>query len=307
MNRNRIGRRIAYSLYSLCFGISLLLFGYFVAISDPQALQKSYAIRFADPPSSSSGDPSGEAAVDVPSLIRSIPYNDGGTFYEVRSQDRIEMALRAGLGNCSNRVFGLAAYLSSIGKPYEIIHIMPLGSFLRGSGHTVIQLRYSFQGDDREKIVDVDAGGILVSDSRMVDFSLLSEMVAREGNVVSSIQLSNHRGFRPELYTDMLRGSVLGRVTSDEVGAYFRFVDFAYVRLGSPELERLVYNGLALVFGYYPWIYVGPLAKARVFAASGFRTNYILGRVFVLASRVLLALSVVFPSAWLLKRSRSAG
>ncbi len=43
---------------------------------------------------------------------------------------------------------------------------------------------------------------------------------------------------------------------ADEIARYFRFLETIYVPLGSERLEKHFYDGLALMLGFYPSIYV---------------------------------------------------
>ena len=54
---------------------------------------------------------------------------------------------------------------------------------------------------------------------------------------------------------------MLAYIPASEVARYFRFLETVYLPLGSERLEKHLYDGLALMLGFYPTIYVPEYAR----------------------------------------------
>ena len=59
-----------------------------------------------------------------------------------------------------------------------------------------------------------------------------------------------------DTYKAFLDNSVVGVVAEKEVGEYFRFIEVLHFPLGHKKLEKIFFDGMAIIFGYYPTTYV---------------------------------------------------
>ncbi len=232
--------------------VTFLLLAYFASISFV-AFQKTIAIVPYDLdnlvlPKRQVG------ALDVSELIQAIPYsNNASMIYDVNPQDRYYRSIRLGYGNCSNLAFGMAYYLAQKGQAYQVVHFMPYEGFLKGVGHTVVNMPYILDGAPRVGIVDILEGGLPKIGEQYVDLSSLRKK-ALQG--LKIFPLSARKDNVSPYYEDFLNNSVVGVVKSDEIESYFKFVKSIYFPFGSKKLERILFNGLAIVVGVYPRIYV---------------------------------------------------
>jgi len=232
-----------------------------VAAADPVAFQKVGALS-AEPlePFASS------TVADVVPLLRAMP--DRGVegsltiVYDVLPARKRERTLVEGWGNCSSLVFGLASELDARGDEYRIIHLMPLDYFLDGMGHTLLQARLALPEGPQPGLVDVIAAAIPRSAGRPLDPADLG----RGG--IPELELAALRpeseDWRPFYEAGFQRDLILGHITSADVGRYFRFLETVYLDFGlPPRVEKVVYDGLALVLGFYPTIHADDLDEAR--------------------------------------------
>jgi len=232
-----------------------------VAASDPLGFQKVGALsavplgRF---------DPA--TVVDVAPLLRAMP--DRGiagsltTIYDVLPARKRQRTLVEGWGNCSNLVFGLAIELDAEGVDYEIVHMMPPDHFLDGQGHTVLRAKVALPEGPRVSLVGVSSASIRRTAGRPLDIDDLGHGAIPELTADSfRPEIEDwDRFYSPEFQSDL----ILGRMSSADLRRYFRFIEAVYVDLGLPPyVEKIAYDGLALVLGYYPTIHAERLAEAR--------------------------------------------
>jgi len=232
-----------------------------VAAADPVAFQKVGALS-AEPlePFEST------SVVDVAPFLRAMP--DRGaegsltTVYDVLPAQKRERTLVEGWGNCSSLVFGLASALDAQGAEFRIIHLMPLDSFLEGRGHTLLQARLALPEGPQPGLVDVIANAIPRSAGRPLAPADLGS------GGIPQLELAALRpeseDWRPFYGAEFQRNLILGHITSADVARYFRFLEAVYLDVGlPPRVEKVVYDGLALVLGFYPPIHAERLAEAR--------------------------------------------
>lgn len=271
---------------------SLLLVGcltlgiqiYFLATS-PVAFQKSVSIVPKDlagiAPIEANDDP-----LDILKLISGIPYvSTAHSAYEIAPRQRYEKTIEQGYGNCSNLAMGLAYLLRQRQQPYQIVHILPHDGFLRGIGHTVMNMPYRFDGRIYTGIVDLYEGGLPVSGESFVDLDRLREKNLTDFRI---FPLNSQKDTESIYYDEFLNNSAIGVMSSQEINSYYDFLDLVYLPLGSAKLERNAYLTLALVLGKYPHVYVEPDEYQRLF--HDHQSVLLLGQTLLWAMRATLML-----------------
>lgn len=232
-----------------------------VAASDPVGFQKVAALTDAPPPAFRPA-----AQIDVEPLVRAIPdRGEAGaqvTIYDVLPERKHRRTVIEGWGNCSNQVFGMAFALRQQGADYEIVHFLPRESYLGGDGHTVIRTRFPLDGRAVVGLVDVVGRAIPLSDGRPLDVTDLGR-----GEIAGLVfrAIGSHDPRWERFYAGGFQSGVLvGRIPARGVDRYFRFLEASYVDLGlPPRLEKVIWDGAAVVLGFYPPIHVESLADAR--------------------------------------------
>lgn len=227
--------------------------------ANPVALQKANAVREVG---TSIPPLQGEASLDVERVLSAIPFDPedlGFMVWEVDPDRKYQRTILEGRGNCSNFVFGLARLLELSDVDFQIVHMMRPRDFLEGRGHTVIRTRYLHAGEERVGLVDVFAGGLPQSAGRLLDASDLR-------GPVPDFSFLSWNG-RPELAKDFFRelppDVVIGWISRADVERYFRFLERFYVPLGSSRIEKYLYDGVALLLGFYPPIQVEDIGRLR--------------------------------------------
>ena len=265
-----------------CFLIVVVLLGYFISTS-PVAFQKVAAVTFIE--ESEIALPEPKSYVDIRQILHGIPYK-GGMVYEVEPKYKYEKTIQEGYGNCSNLAFGLGYYLSKHEHEFQIIHLMPPDGFLAGQGHTVVNMPYTIDGKTIYGIVDVLEGGLPRNNDLFIDINSL-----RKGNFnnPSILPLNpNKDHLSPYYHKEFLSYSVLGVIKGEEVKSYFKFIENIYIPLGNRKLEKILYDGLSIVFGYYPKIYVLQEDSEALFKGNEF--TKILAVTLLVSMRVLIFL-----------------
>ena len=249
-------RRHVLAALVLLVGVALC-----VATVDSVGLQKVAALT--DAPLGAFA-PTTEA--DVAKLVRSIPdRGEAGasvTVYDVLPERKHERTVVEGFGNCSNLVFGMAYALRERGVDYEIVHFMPRETFLDGDGHTVIRTRLPLGADAAVGLVDVIGRALPMSGEEPLDVAGLGHgEIAR----LAFRAIGHHDPHWERFYAaDFQRDVLVGRIDAQSVDRYFRFLEASYVDVGLPrELEKVIWDGAAVVLGFYPEVHVASVAEAR--------------------------------------------
>ncbi len=288
--------RISAVLAAALFVIAVALCGYF-ALTSPIAFQKSVVIEFLD--RSQYEQPKPRSYVDIRAVLEPIPYK-GGMVYEVHPRQKYLRTLQEGYGNCSNLAFGLAYFLRDQNVAYQIVYILPPEDFLKGGGHMVVNMPFALDGAREYGIVDVLEGGLPKSDGKFVDLELLEKGSLTKPSI---LPMNSAKDDQSKYYGEFLDSSVIGIATSDEINAYFSFIEMIYVPLGRPRVEKMLYDSLAIVFGYYPTLCVAKEDAADLFA--GHESTRFLAMVLLAAVRAFLALVVLLTAAKMLMTARN--
>jgi hypothetical protein len=202
------------------------------------------------------------ATADVSRLLAAIPYQTSPqTLYTIHPEKRYQEAMLAGKGNCSNLVLGAAYFLSGKHIPYQVIHLLPRNGLLNGRGHTLLRMPYRLNGEKAVALVDVFEGGVPVLNGTRMD---LDDLTPANAANLAILPLNTRKDNRSPFYAESLTAGTIGHTPSREVERYFQFVQAVYLPLGNRYFEKLWYDGLAVVLGVYPQIYVA--SAERTFA-----------------------------------------
>jgi len=237
-------RTLAYALYGLLVAAAVG-----VAVSNPLLFQKLNTLR----PVSGIPDlvPRTGGFVDVDAVVRRIPMH-GRPVWNVEPATRYRRTMIEGGGNCSQMAFGMAYQLDREGIDYQIIHMFRSDGLGKGDGHTVIRIPYRYDGVDRVGLVDLSFGVILTGASGFLD---VAEVEAAPVDGWGFTPLNDQARF-PDYHDDFLVKAVLGFVPPSEVHDYYVFLDRVYFSLGSDLMEKYLFDGLALLLGVLPEVYV---------------------------------------------------
>jgi len=242
----------------LISGYLFLLFSSCVgAFIKPVGFQKSASIKERDP---REWDGIVHGAIDIAAFIAGIPFanKSGGTIYEVEPERKFNETIRRGQGDCSNMVFGAAWYLDQHHVDYAVVYLLHKETFLEGKAHTVLRVRYLIDGAVRKGIVDIVGGGLPLSRKRYITIYDL------ESGGLPNLNM-RHLSRQPtsddtQYFGRFLDQAEVGYVPGWQVNRYFRFIRAVYIPLGSAKVEKYLYDGLAVLTGMYPTVYVKSIA-----------------------------------------------
>ena len=239
-----LARSLARAIY-----VVLVMASVAIAAHRPLLFQKLNTLAPADgfPELSRTGEP-----LDVAAVVGSIPLKRA-VAWTVHPSERYRRTILEGRGNCSQLAFGLAYQLERTGTDYQIVHLMKVGGLANGAGHTVVRTRYRLDGSERLGLVDLVGGGVPEVGGHALDVAALDK-----GPVDGlRFRFVNEAGRDPSrYYREHLADAVVGYVPREEVRRYYRFLETIFVPLGHEKLEKYVYDGLALLSGFLPRIYV---------------------------------------------------
>jgi len=240
--------------------VMLMLAGAFLWES-PIAFQKASAVKVgADP----AVDWAAESPVlDARRVIGSIPYSSTSAIYDLLPSKLYEQTMLYGRGNCANKCRGLSVYLSRAGIPFHRVDIIPINGFLYGQGHTLMRTKYECDGEVRVGLIDALEGCYLALGGKPVD---LADLRRATPFSIEMKPLTHLADGQSDYYGTFLNDVVIATTNPDATRAYFRFIETVYVPLGYPRFERLFYNALAVVCGYFPGAQLSQADYDRLFA-----------------------------------------
>jgi len=235
-------RSVVYAAYAAAVASALGL-----AVREPFLFQKLNTLRPAP------GIPALRASepVDVEALMRPVPLH-GRPVRNVHPETRWRRTLVEGGGNCSQISFGLAYHLSRIGVDYQIIHMLTSEGLALGQGHTVVRLRYRLDGATGVGLLDASFGVMLHGAKGVLDVEDVENAPVPGWD---ELALNDAARF-PDYDDDFLTEAVIGYVPKADVDRYYAFLDRVYRPLGSDIFEKYVFDGMALVFGVLPRVWV---------------------------------------------------
>lgn len=273
--------------YYAFIGMAIMLSLAGVFFVGPVAFQKANLIKIDD--GSYSTAQSDEELFDVASFLSSIPYQDKPQMiWDVLPENKYRKAIIEGGGNCSNLVFGAAHYLIDNEVDFSIVHLMPKSSFLRGGGHTVLELGYAINGAEKVALVDILEAGLPI-DAEGNALRLEDLLLSQDGMVEYDLIRLNRAKSGPSRYWNdaFISSATPGWISGNEVRDYFRFIDFLYFNFGSARLEKYLFDGLALLVGKLPTIYVTDTGFSDLFSYDRNNVTLVISRI----SLTLLRLS----------------
>ena len=106
-------------------------------------------------------------------------------------------------------------------------------------------------------LVDVLEGGLPQRARLPIDVEQLTEGAIADFSIRS---LNAKKDDASDFYADLLQRSTVGWIASADVQRYFTFLQRVHVPLGSAKLEKWLYDGAAVLLGFYPPIHVRSVA-----------------------------------------------
>ncbi len=242
---------------------------------------------------------SSRSAPDVRQLLEPIPYRDSGSIFDVLPQDRFHKTIKTGRGNCSNLSFGMAFLLLQRSYAFQVVHIIPYDGLFSGTGHTVLDMSYIIDGVTHRGLVDILEGGLPRVKDSFID---LPTLLKKHLDQPAILPLNVRKDVESAYYGNFLEGSAVGVVPRDEIARYFSFINRIYIPLGNKRLERIIYSGVAIVFGYYPHSYVSQEDYARLFAGKSYLIWAAQALIWLLR---LIPLLLLFSLLFYVRRAKS--
>jgi hypothetical protein len=190
--------------------------------------------------------------VDIAGIIGRAPFRPGAAV-TVDPAKKYRLTVEEGTGNCSERAFGLAWKLRQSEIDLQIVHLLPQSNFVRGNGHSLIRIPYEDGGETRVGLVDLLEGGFPTSDGELLDIEDLTRGAVADFEIRSLTRLQDDEA---PYYGDSLDSVSIGYIPAREIDRYFDFIEWIYVPLGNDRLEKIFYDGLALIVGVLPRVYV---------------------------------------------------
>jgi hypothetical protein len=115
------------------------------------------------------------------------------------------------------------------------------------------EVHFRLDGSEHLGLVDPVAGGVPLTGERSLDIAALDSGPVDDFR----FRFLNEAGRDPSwYYQEHLEYAVVGYVPRQEVGRYYRFLEKILVPLGHEKLEKYVYDGLALLLGFLPRVFV---------------------------------------------------
>lgn len=282
---------------------SMILLPIGLALFEPSPFQKVNAIKVVE------GDVACpkltvKASPNILSLIKSIPFKKKSQMiYNVLPSEKFRKTILEGNGNCSNFVFGMAYDLISKKIDFQIIHLLNKsnGMFLLGAGHTVIRTPLQEEGFKGVGLVDVQMGGVLVN--KMVSALDIPDLVIPTTRKLYQLNMSSEFQKIPlysNLYSDsyILEKVVVSCIYSEDVQHYFQFLETIYIPLGSEKIEKYVFDGLALLFGFYPTINVTQIKFDELYL-DGVGIKYVVHRTALFSLRLGVTLAIILVLSYI--------
>jgi hypothetical protein len=239
----------------LIFYLLVMLLCVVAILYRPMAFQKS-AVITEDPMRQDSL--ASDETLDVAAFIGSIDYTDQSVVvYNVHPREKYERTIRDGLGNCSNLSFGAAYDLRRTNIPYDIVFFLPREEFLDGLGHAILSTRCIYSDSTFDCLVDVLEAGLPMSGTHVATLEQLRKGAVPDFSILS---LNRIKDADSNFYGEFLDRSTIGILEGEDIDRYFSFIESTYVSLGNRRLEKLLYDGMSVLFAVYPPIRVQSIA-----------------------------------------------
>jgi len=245
----RTSHKFSFGIVLFCAVLSLSFF----YVTSPIALQKILSLKpYSDEVTLYNSEFQLNQSNEISDFINSIPYRDNpSSSWFVDPKLKYQDTILNGNGNCSNLAFGgMYAFIQSK-KQAAIIHLLKKDyRFLSGVGHMVLSVNV----EDNNIVLDVVEGGIPIQNENYIDAQNFSYDA---NDVFTHRVLSDRKDGQNRFFTnEYLQGIVFGSTPQSEIADYFNFLNKLYVPLGNIYVEKLIYDTLSVVFGFYPNTYV---------------------------------------------------
>lgn len=237
--------------------------------------------------------------LDIPGIIEKIPYSKSDMVYEVLPERLHNKTVVDGNGNCSNLSFGLAYRLLNEKHKCQIIHFLPINGFLMGDGHTVVNTSYKYQNKRYNGILDVIEGGIPLLNK--APLGVTNIMTGKNVVDIDFMPLNNLKDSLSDYYNEEFQStSVIGVIPQNEIQEYFNFMSTAYVPFyaKNKKVEKILFNGLSVIFGSFPNIYVTESDYSTLF--ENHFTTKILAYVLIFSLRIIMLLVLLLTLLYLI-------
>lgn len=227
--------------FASAMNIGLMVIGLTIAAMNPTGFQKANTLMQWDEMPTRPKDYSR----DVMSALRDVPYRDLIEVSAVLPSDLVRATLREGGGNCANRTQAFAYELDHQGVDYQIIDVIQPESVSRGVGHTMIRLSTG--------LLDVHNAGLPLGGGKALDLPDLQEGPIQDYRAIS---LNSRKTGTSRYFGDFLEGAVIGYRDPGDMRRYWTFIEAIFIPIGNDRLEKMIYDGLALIVGVLPPIRV---------------------------------------------------
>ena len=248
------------------FALSLTSFigtSTFFFILSPVALQRSLSIKSVDKIDKIklfNNSYNSYSINEISNQIKSIPYQlNNKMVYAINPKEKLKKTIVEGDGNCSNLSFGSSIYSLYNKKKSVPIKLFTNEGFLKGSGHTV-QLM-SLQ--KKNIIVDFLEGGVPLKCGEPFQLKGLYDQGECElgFKVISSIKDKENFYFTEK----ELNKYFIGIHSQLEIDNYHKFIEKIYFPLFNKKLEKIFFDSISIVSGFYPKTYVKSVQWKRLF------------------------------------------
>jgi hypothetical protein len=154
--------------------------------------------------------------VDIAGIIASTPVKAGAAV-AVDPAEKYRLTIEEGMGNCSERSFGLAWKLRQTNVDLQIVHLLPTELFVEGHGHSMLRIPYADGATTRIGLVDLLEGGLPMGGGEPLDIEDLTHGSIDDFSVRS---LSGLHDDQSPYYGEFLDGVMVGFVPAREVDRY---------------------------------------------------------------------------------------
>jgi len=249
-------------------------------VLQPNRFQKWNSLRSADEYKASRNLVSINK-LELESFVKKIPYKNASDYvYWVYPEGKYKRTILDGYGDCSTMSFGASYYLIKNNIDFELIHFLPIDSLFKSGGHVTLRVPYNYNGKSMVGIVDLAGGGLPSDGVKYLDVFDLKVMKP----AFSLVRLNEKA---PEYYKnyyerDYLKKVYFGFTPRSDVDRYFKFINKFYISFGNERVEKLIYDGLAILVGKYYTIYVDNDFMAK------FNNEIILFKIFLYVIRGFL-------------------
>lgn len=286
----------AFRIWALSYCM-LLLAALGVAAWAPQAFQKA---NTSLPAAQGIPDLTSHAPLDISDVISRIPYR-GGEVWAVEPSRKYQATIGEGRGNCASKTLGLAYHLGQSEIDFQIIDLIHPATFLNGYGHTLLRVAYRHEGQTMVGLVDMLEGGLPLGADGYLDVADLARGPIPD---VRIDPLHERKDDEARYFGEFLDGVILAYRSAAEVNEYHDFVETFFVPLGNERLEKYVYDGLSLLFGKLPSLYVG--SYDRLVDGVG-PTIYLYRSALWVQRSAFVILPILLLIGWRLRRSNMLG